>query len=62
VDMDPNWEFYQERDYRTLKNLPGRPDIEQENEHHALADAEYQATVAEQMLDRFALEIKGTEL
>ena len=59
VGMEPNWAFYQERDFRTLKNLPGRPMIEQENKHHALADAEYQATVAEEMLERFAVEMQG---
>ena len=61
VEITPSWEFYQERDFRTLKNLPGRPQIEQENKHHALADAEYQATVAEEMLERFVVEMKGVE-
>lgn len=54
VGIEPEWEFYQERDFRTLKNLPGRPDLPRgDDEHHAMADAYHQAEVAEHMLSTY---------
>jgi len=54
VGITPAWEYYEERDFRTLKNLPGTPDVERHNEHDALADAEYQAEVAARTLERYS--------
>lgn len=54
VGIEPDWGFYQERDYRTLKNLPGRPYVERDGDkHHALGDAIHQAKVAEKMLETY---------
>lgn len=58
VEIEPTWEFYQERDYRTLKNLPGKPDLENTDEHHALSDAVHQAEVAETMLERYEEQVR----
>lgn len=53
VGLDVPWDYYHERDYRTLSNLPVAPDIEQEGvEHNALDDAIHQATVASKALQR----------
>ena len=47
------WEFWEERDYRTLSELPVAPDLEmQGEEHHALDDAKHQAHVAATTLKR----------
>jgi len=47
------WEYYQERDFRTLKSLPIAAEIEQDGEeHHALDDAKHQAHVAAATLGR----------
>jgi DNA polymerase III epsilon subunit-like protein len=47
AEMELPWSFWQERDYRTLQNLPVAVDVEQEGEpHHALDDARYQAESA----------------
>jgi len=47
------WEFYQERDFRTLDSLSVPPEMEQEGvEHDALADAVYQAKIASETLAR----------
>jgi hypothetical protein len=45
VGLDCPWEYYEERDYRTLREtLPTWPDREQEStEHDGLDDARYQA-------------------
>lgn len=44
VGLPAPWEFYQERDVRTVRALPGAVELEQEGrEHHALADAKHQA-------------------
>jgi len=46
VGSEEPWEFWEERDVRTVKNLPGAPDVEMEdgeNEHDALDDARQQA-------------------
>jgi len=59
LDIEPAWDFYQERDFRTLKNLPGRPKIERSDEHHAMADADYQADVAAEMLNRYVRVVYG---
>ena len=53
LDYTEPWEFYEERDFRTLKSLPIAPDIEMEGEeHHALDDAKHQAHVASATLKR----------
>jgi hypothetical protein len=47
IGTEAPWEYYQERDFRTLKSLPGAAEIEQDGtEHHALEDAVHQARVA----------------
>lgn len=46
VDQEEPWEFWMERDFRTLKKLPCVVDVEREgNAHDALDDARYQAAV-----------------
>ena len=51
VSMEPPWNYWEWRDYRTLKKLPGAADLEHEGvEHDALDDAEYQAQVAARTL------------
>jgi hypothetical protein len=53
VDKDVPWDFWQERDFRTLKNLPVAPEIEHSGvEHDALDDAKHQAHVAASTLKR----------
>ena len=52
------WEFYEERDYRTIKNLAVTHGIEQEGiEHDAVDDAVHQATVAATVLGRIDEEV-----
>jgi len=47
VGVSMPWEFYQERDVRTLDALPHSVDLDQQGtEHTALDDALYQARVA----------------
>lgn len=44
VDKTVPWKYYEQRDVRTVLNLPAAPDFEQEGtEHDALDDAVYQA-------------------
>jgi len=51
VGVPMPWEFYQERDVRTLDSLPHGVEIEQEGtEHNALDDAIYQARLASEIL------------
>jgi len=51
VGVPMPWDFYQERDVRTLDALPHSVDIEQDGtEHNALDDALYQARVASAIL------------
>jgi hypothetical protein len=58
VGVTMPWEFYQERDLRTLDSLPHDVDREQEGtEHSALDDALYQARVASSILG----ELRGTQ-
>jgi len=53
VGLVEPWEFYQERDFRTLDSLSIAPEMDQEGtEHDALADAVYQAKVASETLAR----------
>jgi hypothetical protein len=53
VGVEMPWPFYQERDFRTLKELPVAADIEQNGtEHDALDDAKHQAHVAAATLRR----------
>lgn len=47
------WEFYEERDYRTLSSLPVAPEFDMDGEeHNALDDAKHQARVAAATLQR----------
>jgi len=47
VGVEMPWAFYEERDFRTLKKLPGAADLDQDGtEHHALEDAVHQARIA----------------
>lgn len=49
------WEFYEERCFRTLKNLPGAVELEQDGtEHDALDDAVHQARRASESLSRWS--------
>jgi hypothetical protein len=53
AEMDVPWDFWQMRDFRTLKNLPVAPDIDHDGiEHDALDDAKHQAHVAAAALKR----------
>lgn len=53
VGLEAPWDFYQERDYRTLSSLPVAVDVEFEGvEHDALDDAKHQALVAAETLAR----------
>jgi hypothetical protein len=53
VGVPMTWEFYEERDFRTLKKLPVAADVEHDGvEHNALDDAVHQARVAEKTLKR----------
>jgi DNA polymerase III epsilon subunit-like protein len=52
VGVSMPWDFYQERDLRTLDSLPHDVELEQEGtEHTALDDAMYQARLAGEILD-----------
>jgi len=52
------WEFYEERDFRTLNNLGIEYDIEQEGiEHSAVNDAVHQATIGATVLGRINEEV-----
>lgn len=53
VDLVEPWEFYHERDVRTVKELPIAPELEQDGtEHDALDDAVYQARIVSRTLAR----------
>jgi len=53
--IEPPWSFDELRDFRTLRELPVAPEIEQDStEHDALADAKYQAHVAATALKRLS--------
>lgn len=53
VGLDAPWQFYEERDVRTIRALPGAANLSQEGtEHHALADARYQAREVAETLRR----------
>lgn len=55
VGVEMPWEFYQERDFRTLKNLPGAVELEREGvRHDALDDAVHQARRASETLARWS--------
>jgi DNA polymerase III epsilon subunit-like protein len=55
VGVPMPWDFYQERDVRTLDSLPHDVDLEQEGtEHNALDDALYQARVASKILSELS--------
>ena len=46
VGLEEPWDFWEERDVRTIASLPVAPDIEQEGtEHDAIDDARHQAHV-----------------
>jgi hypothetical protein len=51
VGIDAPWEFYEERDFRTVKELPFAANVARDGvEHDALDDAVYQARVVAQTL------------
>jgi hypothetical protein len=51
VGVEMPWHFSDERDMRTIKNLPGAVDVEFDGtEHHALDDAKHQARVVSRTL------------
>lgn len=52
IGMDAPWEYYQERDYRTLSHLAIAPDDDHDAAHDALADATHQAEQAAEILRR----------
>ena len=53
VGLVEPWEFYHERDARTIKNLPIAPELEQDGtEHDALDDAAHQARIVSKTLER----------
>jgi len=53
VGVEMPWEFYQERDVRTLDSLPHGVEMEQQGvEHTALDDAIYQARLASTILQK----------
>jgi len=58
------WDFYEERDYRTLTNIPGAvaDAVRDGTEHDALADAKHQARVARQTLENLQGAIVGENL
>jgi len=63
VDVAVPWDFYQERDYRTLKSLPPTPDKENDGvEHDALDDARHQAWVAATALKRLEAAKEATKM
>lgn len=54
VGLEVPWGFRQERDYRTLRALPGAVWVDREgNEHDALDDAKHQARKAYKTLNRY---------
>jgi len=55
VGVEMPWEFYQERDLRTLDSLPHGVEMEQQGvEHTALDDAIYQARLASTILHKLS--------
>lgn len=55
VEAPVPWQFYEERCYRTLKNLPCAVEVERDGDHHdALDDAVHQADRAHLTLRRMA--------
>lgn len=55
VGLVAPWEYYEQRDFRTLSSLPIAPDYEHEGTaHNALDDAKHQARVAAETLRRIA--------
>jgi len=54
VDIAKPWDYWDERCYRTVKNLPDAADIDRQGDHHdALDDAAHQARVASATLARW---------
>jgi hypothetical protein len=54
VDIEQPWDYWDERCYRTVKNLPDAADIDRQGDHHdALDDAAHQARVASATLARW---------
>jgi len=57
VGIKTPWEFYEERDFRTLKELHFAADVDQQGvEHDALDDAVYQAQVVAKTLKTTEIE------
>lgn len=53
VGLDEPWDFWTERDFRTLSSLEAAPEAEQDGvEHDALDDAVHQAEIAAETLAR----------
>jgi len=53
VGLNEPWEYYDERDVRTLRSLPGSVELAQDgDEHHALDDARHQAREVSHTLAR----------
>jgi len=51
VGLSEPWEYYDQRDVRTVRNLPCAVEVEQDgDEHHALHDARWQAREVGQTL------------
>jgi len=51
VNIAEPWEYHEERDVRTLRNLPGAVELEMDgDEHHSLDDAKYQAQIVSETL------------
>jgi len=62
VGLSVPWEFYEERDFRTLKSLPQAPDADHDGvAHDALEDAKHQAHVAATTLKRLDAAAVGAE-
>lgn len=62
IGREVPWAYYEERDYRTIKNLAITHGIEQEGiEHDAVDDAVHQATVAATVLGRIDEEVVGDD-
>lgn len=55
LEMDVPWSFREERDFRTLRALPGAVWVDREGNHHnALDDAKHQARKTYKTLNRYA--------
>lgn len=55
VNMEAPWDYWEERDFRTLKALPGYGAVDKTKlaEHHALEDAKRQAAITEELFELY---------